>query len=323
MALGIVLFPGFQLLDIAGPRDAFDEVAQQSNGLWRYDICTIGTTRGSINSSSGMSMLADRTIFDPSPCLDTLIVPGGAGVFDAIQDSTLLSWLRKQSRECRRIVSICNGAFALGAAGLLNEHSASTHWKDAAELARRFPRVKVNADRLFIKDRKIYTTAGVTAGIDLSLVLIEEDFGKALALEVARYLVVYLRRGGGQSQFSPLLCSQASTGSKVEVVQHHLLSHLDQAHTLKSIAQQVHMSERSLSRRFIQETGASPMAFLNNARIDAVRSWLEDSDLSIKEIAQRCGFDHIGALQRNFRNRLGLSPTAYRERFRSCDLACE
>lgn len=321
ISVGMVLFPGFQLLDLAGPRDAFAEVKVLSEGACQYDIMTIGTTRQSVTSSSGMTVLPDRTIFDLCPEFDTVIVPGGLGVFDAMHDNALTQWLAGQNRSCRRIAAICNGVFALGAAGLLNGRTVSTHWMDAVNLARTFPRATVDPDRIYIKDQQLYTTAGVTAGIDLALVFIEEDFGRPIALGVAKFLIVYLRRTGGQSQFSPLLEVQAGSDSKVDMIQRYLLDNLAKPHTLDTIAQHVHMSPRNLSRVFASECGASPIAFLMNARIDAARRLLESTNLAMKEIAAHCGFDSPEALRRAFRVRLHLTPPEYRQRFRSQETA--
>ncbi|GLC91320.1 transcriptional regulator [Cupriavidus sp. TA19] len=317
ITVGILLFPGFQLLDVAGPRDAFSEAEALSRRVHQYSIMTIGSTRGSITSSSGMTVVPDRTIFDPCPEFDTVLVPGGVGIFDAMQDISLCDWVAARSRTCRRLAAICNGAFLLGAAGLLNGRTATTHWIDATNLARRFPQAIIEPDRIYVKDKSIYTTAGVTAGIDLSLALIEEDYGRGLALDVAKYLVVYLRRAGGQSQFSPLLDAQGTANSEVERIQHYLQENLRQQHTLDSIAKKAHMSARNLSRLFARDCGISPMAFLNDARIDAARRFLEETDFSMKEIATKCGFDSQTGLRRAFQRRLQLTPLEYKQRFRS------
>ncbi|WP_186206621.1 GlxA family transcriptional regulator [Burkholderia gladioli] len=193
VSIAMLLFPGFQLLDIAGPRDAFAEVRQLTDD-GEYDMLTVGTTRGQIASSSGLVVQPDRTIFDPCPPFDTLIVPGGLGVFEVLDDSTLADWLRRQQRACRRLAAICNGAFAFGAAGLLDRRTVATHWMDVARLSAMFPNARVEPDLIYVKDENVYTTAGVTAGIDLALAMIEEDFGREIALGVAKYLIVYVRR---------------------------------------------------------------------------------------------------------------------------------
>ncbi len=320
ISVAMVLFPGFQLLDIAGPKDAFAEVRILSEGQCEYEVLTIGTTRGSVSSSSGLTVTPDRTIFDPCPHFDTVIVPGGLGIFDVLNDSTLSEWLARQRRASRRVAAICNGVFALGAAGMINNKTVTTHWMDAARLAAMFPKANVELDQIYAKDDGLYTTAGVTACIDLALVMIEEDFGKKMALDVAKYLIVYVRRAGGQSQFSPLLETQAAADSKVQAVQQYILDNLHLSHTAASIAQHVNMSPRNLSRIFTNECGISLMAFLNDARIDSARRYLESTDLAIGVIARRCGFQSADALRRIFNRRLGINPVEYRSRFRSRDV---
>jgi transcriptional regulator GlxA family with amidase domain len=318
--VGMVVFPGFQLLDIAGPKDAFAEVKVLSKGECEYDMLTIGTTRGSLQSSSGLAIMPERTIFDACPEFDTIIVPGGLGIFDAYDDPALSDWLRAQYRRARRVCAICNGIFALGSAGLIDQRVITTHWMDAPRLAATFPKARIEPDHIYVKDGKIYSTAGVTAGIDLSLALIEEDFGKAMALDVAKYLIVYLRRAGGQSQFSPLLESQASPGSNTTSLQQYILDNLHLDHTIASLAERAHMSSRNLARTFGKECGMTPMAFLSNARIDAARRYLESTELSLREIARRCGFDSTDSLRRTFNRRLQINPAEYRARFRSSAL---
>lgn len=317
ISVGMVLFPGFQLLDIAGPKDAFAQVKVLSGGDCEYEMLTVGTTRSPLLSSSGLTVIPDRTIFDPCPHFDTIIVPGGLGIFDVYCDSTLCDWLKVQEKRCRRLAAICNGVFAFGAAGLIDRKSVTTHWMDATHLSELFPLANVDPDHIHVKDGTIYTTAGVTAGIDLSLLMIEEDFGKRMAIDVAKYLVVYLRRAGGQSQFSPLLDMQGGVDSQVEAVQDYMLANLHINHSLTSLAERVHMSPRNLSRLFAKETGIPPMAFLADARIDAVRRHLEATEQSMKEIAHRCGFENADSLRRVFVKRLSISPVEYRQRFRT------
>lgn len=317
ITVGMVLFPGFQLLDIAGPKDAFAQVKVLSQGECEYEMITIGTTRSPLPSSSGLTVVPDRTIFDPCPHFDTVILPGGLGIFDVYDDSTLCDWLKAQEKRCRRLAAICNGVFALGAAGLIDRKTVTTHWMDASHLSDMFPLASVDPDHIHVKSGSIYTTAGVTAGIDLSLLMIEEDFGKKMAIDVAKYLVVYLRRAGGQSQFSPLLEMQGGVDSHVLAIQEYLLGNLHLNHSLASLAERVHMSPRNLSRLFAKDTGMPPMAFLADARIDAVRRYLENTEQSIKEIAHRCGFESTDSLRRVFVKRLSISPVEYRQRFRS------
>jgi transcriptional regulator GlxA family with amidase domain len=321
VTVAMVLFPGFQLLDIAGPKDAFAEVRILSQGQCEYEMLTVGTTRGPLQSSSGLTVVPDRTIFDPCPQFDTVIIPGGLGIFEVLEDSTLSEWLVRQRRISRRIAAICNGVFAFGAAGMIDDRTVTTHWMDAARLTAMFPKAKVEPDQIYVKDDGLYTTAGVTAGIDLALVMIEEDFGKKMALDVAKYLIVYVRRAGGQSQFSPLLETQAAADSQIQPVQQYLLDNLHLPHTMASLAQRLNMSERNLSRVFSKECGVSLMAFLNDARIDAARRYLESTDHAVSTIARRCGFESADTLRRTFSRRLHISPMEYRQRFRSNDMS--
>jgi transcriptional regulator GlxA family with amidase domain len=315
--VGMLVFPGFQLLDIAGPKDAFAEVKVLSGGECEYEMMMVGTTRGTVQSSSGLTTVPDRTIFDPCPEFDTIIVPGGLGIFDAFDDPALSNWLRAQHRQCRRVSAICNGLFALGSAGLLDNKLVTTHWMDVPRLASTFPKARIEPDHIFVRDGSIYTTAGVTAGIDLSLAMIEDDFGRQMALDVAKYLIVYLRRSGGQSQFSPLLETQASPGSQTIEVQQFMLDNLHVDHTVASLAERVHMSARNLSRIFAKDCGITPMTYLANARIDAARRYLEATDLPLRVIAHRCGFEDTDKFRRTFLRRLQISLVDYRNRFRS------
>jgi len=316
ITVGLLIFPGFQMLDIAGPGDGFAEVEILSKGEIKYELMTVGTTRLPVKSSSGLTMNPDRTIFDPCPHFDTLIIPGGLGIFNTLEDSTILDWVKVQVENCRRVGAICNGVFALGAAGLLKGKTVTTHWMDAPNLANMFKSAIVDPDRIYIKDGAIYTTAGVTAGIDLALALIEEDCGKSIALDVAKYLVVYLRRAGGQSQFSPLLEIQASQDSVVNKVQQYILENLQSDHSLTSIAEFMNMSSRNLTRIFKKECGMTPMGYLTDARIDAARRYLESTELSLKEISKRCGFENEDAMRRIFLRRIDISAADYRYRFR-------
>ncbi len=316
ITVGLLIFPGFQMLDIAGPGDGFAEVEILSKGEIKYELMTVGTTRLPVKSSSGLTMNPDRTIFDPCPHFDTLIIPGGLGIFNTLEDSTILDWVKVQVENCRRVGAICNGVFALGAAGLLKGKTVTTHWMDAPNLANMFKSAIVDPDRIYIKDGAIYTTAGVTAGIDLALALIEEDCGKSIALDVAKYLVVYLRRAGGQSQFSPLLEIQASQDSVVNKVQQYILENLQSDHSLTSIAEFMNMSSRNLTRIFKKECGMTPMGYLTDARIDAARRYLESTELSLKEISKRCGFENEDAMRRIFLRRIDISASDYRYRFR-------
>jgi transcriptional regulator GlxA family with amidase domain len=317
--VGMVIFPGFQLLDVAGPRDAFAEVKKLSGGSSEYRMVTIATSRSTVESSSGLVVVPEQTIFDACPEFDTVIFSGGAGIFDVFADQTLSLWLQDQAARSRRIAAICNGVFAFGTAGLIDGREVTTHWLDVARLGSTFPTARVEPDRIFVKDGNVYTTGGVTAGIDLALAFIEEDFGRKMALDIAKYLVVYLRRSAGQSQCSQLLELQAAPDSQIEVLQRFMLNHLGDEHSVATLARQANMSVRNLSRVFVRECGVAPMAFLNHARIDAARRLLESTDLTLKDIARRCGFDHGDGFRRMFQRYLQTSPADYRNRVQSAD----
>jgi transcriptional regulator GlxA family with amidase domain len=317
ITVAMLVFPGFQLLDIAGPKDAFAAVKELSQGACEYDMLTVGTTRSSVLSSSGLEIVPDRTIFDPCPHFDTVIVPGGPGVFDGSSDVTLNHWLSLRNTAGRRMAAISSGVFALGAAGLIDGKHVTTHWLDIARLASAFPAATIEPDNIYAKDGQIYTAAGATASIDLSLVMIEEDFGSEMALNVAKHLLVHLRRAAGQSQFSPLLVSMAGNRSPVLALQQYMLANLRDKHRLASLAAHAHMSERSLSRIFADECGISPMQFLAQARLDLARRYLENTHLPLKDIARRCGFDGAESLRRAFKRRLDIIPVDYRHRFQS------
>lgn len=313
--IGILLFPGFQLLDIAGPRNAFGEVRELGEGL--YDIVTISTTSTPLRSACGLTVIADRSIAEPGPFFDTLIVPGGVGMLDLYQDPRLITWLSRQFKRSRRMAAVCNGVFALAGAGLLERRKVTSHWADAPRLRAAFPELQVCAEALHIKDGPIYTSAGASAAMDLALVLIEEDFGRAMALQVAQYLLVYLERPGDQAQFGPLLDRHAHGDAQVQAVRNYVFAHLQHPHSLASLAERVHMSPRNLTRLFSKQTGITPMAFVIDARIDAARELLETTELPISTVAARCGVDSADHLRRVFGKRLGLSPLEYRQRFQA------
>ncbi|QGZ65083.1 GlxA family transcriptional regulator [Paraburkholderia acidisoli] len=319
VSVGIVLFPGFQLLDVAGPKDAFAEVDMLSKGGSRYEIVTVGTTHGSIRSSSGLAVTPERTIFDPCPHFDTVIVPGGLGIFPLLEDKAFCAWLVARRAASRRLAAVCNGAFAFGAAGLLEDRTVTTHWMDAPRLAAMFPRTTVQRDKIFVKDEGLYTTAGVSAGVDLAIAMIEEDFGRSVALAVAKYLIVYVQRSGDQSQFSPLLEAPTAAESPMHRLQTYMLENLTENHTMESLADEANMSARNLSRVFARECGVSVMAYLADARIDAARQLLEATDAPLTEVARRCGFDGSEALRQAFNRRLKISPLEYRSRFQSSE----
>jgi transcriptional regulator GlxA family with amidase domain len=247
--------------------------------------------------------------------IDTLLVAGGNGVEDAARDEELLAWLRKTSHRVRRIGSICTGAFLLASAGLLDGKRATTHWKSAAELAEKFTNVTVDPDPIYIRDGNTYTTAGVTAGMDLALALVEEDLGLQVALNVAREMVLYLRRSGGQSQFSTALSLQASDRKQIEEIRSWAVDNLRKDLAVEDLATKAGMSPRNFARVFAKDTGTTPARFVERLRVEAARRRLEESHDKLEKIANDCGFGSVQGLRRSFLRVLRVPPKDYRHRF--------
>ncbi len=315
-AIAIVVPPGAQSLDVSGPLDAFLEANRQSTNGAKYDVRLISTGVQRVVRAGGLSIVADTSIADDTKPIDTLLVAGTPDYAQAYSSDQLGAWLRRRTSKTRRYGSVCTGAFFLGAAGLLDGLHATTHWQHAAELAERFPAANVIPDQIYIQDGALYTSAGVTAGIDLALKLIEDDFGRDLALMVARRLVVFLKRPGGQSQFSAHLAAQVAEEGRIQAVQHWILDHLSLDLTLASLAKRAAMSVRNFTRVFQSETGITPADFVEMARVDAARRLLEDSEAPLQRVASRCGFSSPDTMRRAFLRRIGIGPSDYRERFR-------
>ena len=315
MRIAILAFPRFQLLDVAGPADVFNEAARQLGEPRAYQVQLIGTEAGMLASSSGLQMAVDATVATHRGAIDTLLVAGSPNIADMVSDAKLQDWLRRKSRTVRRYGSVCTGAFVLGSSGLLDGKRVATHWNVAGRLATDYPRACVEADAIYVKDGKLFTSAGVTAGMDLALALVEEDHGRELALRVARELVMFLKRPGGQSQFSSHLAAQTSERSSVREVQDHVLEHLASDLSVAALARQAGMSERTFARIFRSETGSTPAEFVEKARIDAARRLAEESDVPAKRLADTVGYANVDGFRRAFSRRLGVSLGEYRRRF--------
>lgn len=317
VTVGVVAPRGSQTLDIVGPVDAFTQASQVPNACVRYAISLLGTAPGPIIASSGIRLLPDRLINEASEPFDTLLVAGSPDYEAGLRDGSLTAWLTKMAPVTRRIGSVCNGAFILGAAGLLEGRRATTHWQFAGDLAARYPNARVEPDRIFVRDGNIYSSAGVTAGIDLALALIEQDCGAAVSLAVARALVVFLRRPGGQSQFSVHLKAQLTEHSQLSAILDFVLANLSADLSTARLAQRAAMSERSLARLFHGELRTTPARFVEMARVEAARSLLEAGLLSIQRVAQHCGFGSTDTMRRAFVRHLKISPGDYRQRFQA------
>jgi transcriptional regulator GlxA family with amidase domain len=313
----IAVPPNAQSLDVAGPLDVFREASTQTDGVSSYDVKLMSMNGENVVRIGGITLVADYSINDLDLRIDTLLVAGTPDYAQAYEMTAFLAWLQRCVPHVRRYGSVCTGAFFLGAAGLLDGHEATTHWQHAAELAERCASARIMPDAIYIKDGPLYTSAGVTAGIDLALKFVEDDCGRDVALKIARRLVVFLRRPGGQSQFSAHLAAQIAAESRIQAVQHWILDHVDADLALAKLASRAAMSVRNFTRLFQSETGGTPADFVEMARVDAARRYLEESDLPLQRVATKCGFVNPDRMRRAFLRRLGIGPTDYRERFRA------
>jgi transcriptional regulator GlxA family with amidase domain len=313
--------PNTQILDVAGPFQVFVRAAElfvreHPEHQLPYRVVLVSTARRkTVTTNCGLVLNGSETFRTLRGPIDTLLIAGGGGLEQAAADQELIVWLCKTAQRVRRIGSICTGAFLLAAAGLLDGKRATTHWKYTAELAQRYPQTTIDPDPIFIRDGKTYTTAGVTAGMDLALALVEQDLGSPLALEVARELVLYLRRAGGQSQFSTALSLQASDRKQIEEIRSWVVDHLEQDLPVEKLAEKAGMSPRNFARAFLKDTGTTPARFVERLRVEAARRRLEESRDKLEKIANDCGFGSITTLRRSFLRVLRVPPADYRSRF--------
>jgi transcriptional regulator GlxA family with amidase domain len=314
--VAIVIHEGVQALDVAGPVDVFAEANGYLAEGSGYETVLVSADRELLRASNGMKISADLGFEEAEGRFDIILVAGGPALPEASSDPELSRWLRRVPERAELYGSICTGAFALGHAGLLDGHQVTTHWQNARQLAARFPRAEVVPDRIYIRDRRLMTSAGVTAGIDLGLALVGEHHGPQVAVAVAKRLVVVAQRQGGQSQFSPYLTAPANEDSPIARVQMHVMEHIGDKHTRQSLAEAVGMSVRNFGRAFAQATGITPHEFVEQARIDAARRLLEGSDRPLKAVAFDCGFGSADRMRIVFSERLGVSPAHYRASFR-------
>jgi transcriptional regulator GlxA family with amidase domain len=303
------------MLDVVGPAEVFWEAARRQCDPRAYALNIIGVRRDPVNGTAGLRIVPDLSIDDPDEPIDTLLVGGDPRLTGV--ESRVIDWIARRAPNARRYGSICSGAFLLAQAGLLDGRRVTTHWECADELARRYPRAIVEPDRIFLRDGALCTAAGESAGMDLALALVEEDFGRALALAVARYMVLFLKRPGGQSQFSPHLAAQATEKSQIREVQEHVLEHLATDLTVERLARRAGMSIRNFTRTFHREAGMTPAEFIRTARIDAARRLLEESSLPLKRLAFESGFGTVSVMRRAFVSAIGVRPQEYRARFQS------
>ncbi len=306
-------FPGVLLLDIAGPLQVF-AVANRCLAQPRYATGLVSLDGGGVETDTGLVLEAAGILAEAPPGGD-LIVPGGPGVDRQLENPAFIAALRAAAAGRARLVSVCSGSLLLAEAGLLDGRAATGHWRRTAQMNESYPAVRWRPDQIYVRDGKVYSSAGVTAGIDLALALVEADLGGALALEVARELVVYLRRAGGQSQYSRPLEAQHAAPPRVRKACEAVLAAPERAWRVAELAELAGMTERSLHRHFVRHFGLSPARFVEAIRLEAARNALEQSDRPLAEIAWRCGFRDSQSLRRSFRKALGVAPGDYRQRF--------
>lgn len=315
--IGFLVYEGVTALDLVGPAEAF-AVAHRRDAAGEshpcYEVVVVGVGTGRFTSESGVTLGAAVSLRDCGP-LDTVVIPGGAGLREPAINTAVVDWLKRRAPKLRRIASVCTGLYALAPTGLLDGGVATTHWSFAADVSRRFPAIKVDANRIFVQHGKCYTSAGITAGIDLAIALIQEDFGPDVALGVARELVMYVQRPGGQEQFSqPLQFQVAAKDSLAELVA-WVAAHLEADLSIESLARRASMSPRHLSRRFRERFGMSVARFVEQLRLDEARTRLTGTSETVDRIALSVGFRSDDAFRRAFERRFDVSPTAYRRHF--------
>ncbi|MFI6558351.1 GlxA family transcriptional regulator [Streptomyces griseus] len=308
----VVLFDGVQSLDVSGPMEVFSG-ASRSPGV-SYDLRTASLDGRPVRSTSGLTLVPDSSLAD-APAPHTLLVPGGQGTRGS--QPGLTGWLREHAPRAERLVSVCTGALLLAEAGLLDGHRVTTHWNYCERLARDYPAVEVDPEPIFVRDGRLATSAGVTAGIDLTLALVEEDHGRDLALTIARHLVVFLRRPGNQAQFSAQLSAQTARREPLREVQHWIAQHPDADLGVDALAARARLSPRHFARAFRAETGTTPGRYVERVRLEHARRLLEDTADGVERVARASGYGTPEAMRRAFVKTLATAPAEYRRRFRT------
>ncbi|UOA07031.1 GlxA family transcriptional regulator [Methylobacter sp. S3L5C] len=317
--VGIVTYPGIEILDLTGPMEvfAFANVGLQRAGTCSeptYPMNVLAAKPGPITTSCGLQIIANTAYSDIHDGLDTLLIAGSPNVDCILCDPALQQWVRAMAPRVNRLASVCTGAFLLAESGLLDGLKATSHWDYCDRLSRDYPLITVEPDRIFVREGSISTSGGITSGIDLALSMVEEDWGSELALLVARYLVVFLKRPGGQSQFSAYLTSNANR-PELKDLQAWIMLHLADDLRVETLAERLSMSPRNFARFFLTETGMTPAKFVEMARIDAARHYLGSTKLSIEIVAGKSGFADPERMRRAFIRQLGVNPQSYRDRF--------
>lgn len=310
-------YPDTQSLDFVGPLEVFTTAERLSLSPGRYSTEIVAPGGDPFATNSGLSVTPDRATAACRGPIDTLLVAGGRGAQAAVEDVALVRWLGEAARRSRRVGSVCTGAFLLARAGLLDGRRATTHWASVELLASRHPEIEVEPDSIYVRDGDVWTSAGVTAGMDLALALVEDDLGPEAALEVARWLVVFVKRPGGQSQFSAPLATQTAEREPLREVQEWVRANPAADCSVDALADRASMSPRNFSRAFRREVGMTPAAWVEASRVDLAKGLLETTAAGTEAVAAECGFGTVETLRRAFRRRLGVSPGEYRARFRA------
>ena len=313
----MVGFDGIQILDVTGPLEVFARTSRllQERGITgtpSYEVVLVAREPGPVATSSGVPLVAARAWRDLGP-VDTLLVSGGVGTRAAMEDAELIEWLPRAARRARRFGSVCTGALLLAKAGLLAERRITTHWAFVQELADLAPSARIDAEAIFTRDDRLWTSAGVTAGMDMALAMVEEDWGRKLAIEVAQLLVMYLKRPGGLSQFSAPLAVQAlAAEGRFRNLVSWMVVHLEEDLSVRALAERVDMSARNFGRCFTAEVGVTPAKLVEQMRCEAAQRLLRDREMTVEAVAKRCGFGSAETLRRVFLRRLGRGPAAFR-----------
>ncbi|MGH6846728.1 MAG: GlxA family transcriptional regulator [Methylocella sp.] len=324
--IGFLIYPGIEICDVCGPFAAFswaDFCLQRfgRTGEPPYQLVVLAASPGLVRTRCGIEINATHSFSDIGDGLDTLVVAGGcSGVEEACKDPTLVEWVGAIAPKLRRMASVCTGTFILAAAGLLHHRRVTTHWLLSQDLATAYPSIRVDSNLIIARDGNIYTSGGITAGIDLALALVEEDRGREIALAVARMMVVFPRRPGGQSQFSAFLMAEAKGRPDIRELQGWIMAHAGEDLSVHALADRMGMSPRNFARLFHSETGDTPAQFAERARADAARSKLEQTVVPVETIAEECGFGNTERMRRTFKRLFDVSPHDYRARFRSTPL---
>jgi transcriptional regulator GlxA family with amidase domain len=316
--IGVVGFDGVNAFDVVGPLEAFanagraDCTNKHSKGAYKTHI--IGVSGKPFTAESGIRFLPDCHLGDAPP-MDTVIVPGGWGLREPTTNSAVVAWLRKRAPRTRRVASVCTGIYGLAPTGLLNGRRVTTHWRFTDDLAKRFPKLQVEGNALFLKDGRYYTSGGITAGIDLTLALIQEDLGPRAALTVAREMVVYLKRAGGQEQYSEPLRFQVHAADRFADLAAWMPGHLNSDLSVPALAARARLSPRQFTRRFVAELGCTPAEYVENLRLGVARERLTQPGRTVESIAASVGFANADVFRRRFKRRFGIAPGNYREHF--------